>query len=158
MNSRSIVNKLNVFQSFVYSSIYKIIAVTETWLNLQILDNEILPTNFVIYRKDRDSRGGGVMLAVHESLQSKLIVSPFNLEVLSVEVSSGAAVITLCVAYIPPHKVAMFSDDLFILSLYLSKGTSLFLGILTSLISIGIVLWVSPHFPMTFVILSLIII
>ena len=88
---------MNVFQSFAHSSIYKLIAITETWLSHQILDNEILPTNYVIYRADRDSQGGGVMLAIHESLQSKLLASPFNLEILTVQVFCGAAVVTVYV-------------------------------------------------------------
>ena len=81
LNSRSSVNKMNAFQSFVYSSIYKLIAFTETWLSHQLLDNEILPTNYVIYRADRDSRDGGMILAIHESLQSKLLTSPSKLEI-----------------------------------------------------------------------------
>ena len=111
LNSGSLVNKLNDFQSFVYSSSFRIVTVTETWLNNQILNNEILPTNFVIYRKDRDSRGGGVLLAIHESLQSKLLVAPSDLEVLTVQVSGGVSFI-VCVVYVPPNKPVTNFDDL----------------------------------------------
>ena len=41
-----------------------IFAITETWLTNYIYNNEILPSNFAIYRNDRESRGGGVLLAV----------------------------------------------------------------------------------------------
>ena len=60
----AIVNKLSAFQSYVYSQNFCIVAITETWLNSFIMDNEILPSGFNLYRKDRTTRGGGVMLAV----------------------------------------------------------------------------------------------
>ena len=52
---------------------YDLIAITETWLNDSISNNELLPSDkYYIYRRDRElpSRGGGVMLAVGRSLQS----------------------------------------------------------------------------------------
>ena len=48
----------------MYSRSPDIIAVTETWLTDKILDNEILPSDYSIIRKDRHTRGGGVMLAI----------------------------------------------------------------------------------------------
>ena len=62
--AHSVVNKLNPFQSFIYSSPFKFIAITETWLTDPITDKEILPAGFAIFRKDR---GGGVLLANHQS-------------------------------------------------------------------------------------------
>ena len=53
-----------------------IIAITETWLTSDISNNEVLPSNFHLHRKDREEtcpnkRGGGVLLAVDNVLQSK---------------------------------------------------------------------------------------
>jgi len=79
-NARSIVNKLNNFQSYIYSLDLDIMAITETWLTDSIFNNEILPVDFTIYRKDHGSRGGGVMLAVRDCISSKLLSSPDNLE------------------------------------------------------------------------------
>lgn len=64
--------KLSLFQNFVYSENYDIIAVTETWLNDNIFNSEILNCGYTIYRKDRGSgkRGGGVLLAIKQSLES----------------------------------------------------------------------------------------
>lgn len=45
-----------------------IVAITETWLDLSVLDNEIVPPGYNIFRKDRGSRGGGVALIVQSSL------------------------------------------------------------------------------------------
>ena len=68
VNIRSIVNKLNQFQNYVYSRSFDIIAVTETWLSDKIFNNEILPSNYSIIRRDRSSRGGGVLLAVKHDI------------------------------------------------------------------------------------------
>ena len=70
MNARSLVNKSAEFQSLAAD--LDIIAVTETWLKPHILDCEILPgLDFSIHRRDRkDKTGGGVMLAVKNSIQT----------------------------------------------------------------------------------------
>lgn len=100
---RSLVNKLVNFQSFIYSSLPDIIGVTETWLNDSIMNNEILPYDYSIYRKDRGqgTRGGGVLLAIHNSIPTKLIASPSNLELIAVELIQMKC--TVCTVYLPPN-------------------------------------------------------
>ena len=66
-----------------------------------IFDNEVLPYNYTVYRNDRSSRGGGILLAICNSICSKLISAPTDLELLSVELSSLQ--LHLCVVYIPPN-------------------------------------------------------
>ena len=66
INPRSIVNKLKQFQSLVYSKSLDLIGLTETWLNEYIFDNEILPSNYTLFRKDHPSHGGGVLIAVSD--------------------------------------------------------------------------------------------
>ena len=73
LNVRSIVNKLPKFLSFVYSYNFCILCITETWLSEFISDSEILPVGYVLYRNDRHSRGGGVLIAVRSSLFTSLI-------------------------------------------------------------------------------------
>lgn len=66
-------NKLVELQSLASLKESKIICLTETWLNNEIIDSEILPSeNFIVYRKDRIGTGGGVLTAVHSSFISKL--------------------------------------------------------------------------------------
>lgn len=43
---------------------------TESWLHRDISDCEVFPSDFVGYRKDRPSHGGGVFLLVRSSLKS----------------------------------------------------------------------------------------
>lgn len=71
--------KIKEFYIKVKSSSYNVIVLTETWLNSSFLNSEILDSNWIIYRKDRDynlsktSRGGGVLIAVHTSIISEAV-------------------------------------------------------------------------------------
>ncbi len=66
-------NKLAQFHSAVALKQSKIICLTETWLTPNISNLEILPdSEFNIFRKDRiHTRGGGVLIAIHNSIKSK---------------------------------------------------------------------------------------
>ena len=55
-----------------------------------------------MYRKDRPSRGGGVLIAVKESLFSSIIQSPPDLEIVTVKIGQGNNNFICCV-YIPPE-------------------------------------------------------
>ena len=100
-NARSIVNKLGPFQSYIYSKQFNIIALTETWCHPDISDREILPENYTVYRNDRDSRGGGVLLAISDTICSEQIESPTHSECLLVKLHTHKPII-LCVVYVPP--------------------------------------------------------
>ena len=93
-------NKLSNFQSFVYSNPFEIYCITETWLSDFVYDHEIIPSKFNIYCKDRKSRGGGVLVAVSESLQSSIIPSPENLELISVSITHRDTIIICTVYYL----------------------------------------------------------
>ena len=99
LNARSIYRKLALFQSIVYSTNHTIYCITETWLTDLIFDSEILPANYSIFRKDRISRGGGVLVAVDSSLSCHEVPSPPELEVVTVRIGH----ILVCTVYIPPN-------------------------------------------------------
>ena len=65
--------------------------ITETWLSEIISDCEIIPSDFVLYRKDRPSRGGEVLIAINKSLYSTLLPSP------SVKIGLSNAIVICCV-------------------------------------------------------------
>ena len=100
-NARSLVNQLNSFQSYILSRDFDLIAITETWLTNSILNGEILPSDYVVYRRDRTSRGGGVLLAVKNNLSSKQLSLSDDIESIAVEIHSSQTFI-VCVLYIPP--------------------------------------------------------
>ena len=73
----SLNNKIPHFQS-----------ITETWLNSGVFDVEILPLNYSLYKNQRESRSGGVLLAVHKSISSRLIDIPKDIEALAIHLQT----------------------------------------------------------------------
>ncbi len=61
-------SNMESFQNLVYTAEDSdIVCVNETWLNEDIHNSEILNSTYAIFRNDRSSRGGGVLLAVKSS-------------------------------------------------------------------------------------------
>ena len=89
------------FQTFIYSLNFDVIGVTETWLSNMTLDKEIIPYGYFIYRKDRTSRGGGVLVAIKNTISSRLVQSPLNLELSAVELIEINYLVF--VVYLPPN-------------------------------------------------------
>ena len=69
LNARSIVNKRSELQAVASTKDLDIIAISETWLNSDIMDQELLSSHYNIFRKDGLGRGGGVLLAIREGLR-----------------------------------------------------------------------------------------
>ena len=110
-NARNIVNKLSDFSSFVYASNYNVYRITETWLSDHIYDNEILPSDYVIYRKDRSSRGGGVLLVCSNCICSRSLPSPPNIAVYVVELLCKQPLM-ICLVYNPPNSSSEYQNSL----------------------------------------------
>ena len=128
-NARSIVNKLHNFSSFVYTSNYQIVAVTETWLTSSIYNNEILPSNFAIYRNDRGTRGEGVLLAVNLSIPSKIVSCLDDIEAIVIELFPQHPV-KLCLVYNPPNTGLLYQQKLisFLSDIMQTDGNVIILG------------------------------
>ena len=120
---------IHLFQSFVYSSDFTFICLTETWLSENVSDGEILPNGFVFYRKDRPTRGGGVLIAVKSAVPSSSLPSPTDIEVISVEVGINHDLV-LCSIYVPPDSpVSLISSlVLYLSSLVSSYNRCIFVG------------------------------
>ena len=129
MNTRSLVNKLSNFQSFICSSDFSILCITETWLSKDIFDNEIIPSGYTIYRKDRDSRGGGILLAVKDNITSSQLSSPPHVEILTVLISTSNPFI-ISVVYIPPNSSDTYHELLhsYLTNLVNESSTIILLG------------------------------
>jgi hypothetical protein len=75
-NVRGLRTKCTNFFESVCVSDFKIICVTETWLNDSFCNRNFFPDNYFIFRANRDftdsklTRGGGVLTAVHSSFSS----------------------------------------------------------------------------------------
>jgi Reverse transcriptase (RNA-dependent DNA polymerase) len=95
----------------------------ETWLSNKFADSEVSFPGYIVYRQDRSlltsnkARGGGVLIACHESLTSSVIVSDcVNMEQIFINVCQGNDQLIFGVVYLPPG-----SD----LDLYIQHCTSL---------------------------------
>ena len=69
----------------MYSSELNIYCNSETWLSDFVFDHEILPVSFTIYRKDRPSRGGGILVAVSNVFDSVHLCSPADFEIVTIQ-------------------------------------------------------------------------
>ena len=75
-NVRSVRSKVNNLYCFLTNLEYDFICLTETWLDPSVSSSELIPKSYSVYRKDRNfeatgrSRGGGVLLALHEKFNA----------------------------------------------------------------------------------------
>ena len=68
-NARSVVNKrLDLLAMLSESS--SDIVITETFLDDSIVDSEIIPENYSVFRRDRNRHGGGVLVAISDNLSA----------------------------------------------------------------------------------------
>ena len=95
----------------MYSNNFAIVAIAETWLQDFIFDNEILSFNYTIYRNDRQSKGGGTMIAVNNQLSSKGVSTADDLELTAVYLHQYN--LTICVVYITPNAPTEYHKKLY---------------------------------------------
>jgi hypothetical protein len=84
----------------------EIVCVNETWLNKNILNCEILGPDYEIFRKDRESIGGGVLMAIKsESFKHvRQIEINCNIEIVTVDVTTQSNLhLLICSCYRPPN-------------------------------------------------------
>ena len=99
-------NNIARFQDLVYSEGNDIVCVTEKWLNSHISNSEILIEDYEIFRKDRESRGGCVLVAIKEESFKNIreIKAGCNLEIVIVDVLTDSNThLIVCSCYRPPH-------------------------------------------------------
>ena len=105
LNSRSIMNKVLDFEALIATDSPDIVAVTETFLDCSILDCEFFPKSFQLFRCDRSHHGGGVMIAVRESVPSirRFDLENPDVELLWLQITCRTHSIMFGVFYRPPN-------------------------------------------------------
>ena len=102
---------MHTLQFMAINSFYftmHVIVFTETWLKPNVLDSEIFCSSFTIYRRDRRSFAGGLLIAIQNSVLSELVILPdfilvYNNEFLAVRIVFASQTIFLTCSYIPPQ-------------------------------------------------------
>ncbi|GMR53645.1 hypothetical protein PMAYCL1PPCAC_23840, partial [Pristionchus mayeri] len=106
-NCRSIRNKLQ-YLSQTLSKKYTIICLTETWLSPSFPNSLLLGDQdqyYNVFRRDRNSRGGGVAIILHSSISAAQIADetvPESNELLAVDVDINGDLIWIVCAYRNP--------------------------------------------------------
>lgn len=77
----------------------------------QIQDNKLFQVGYTIFRKDRRSRGGGVLIAVKSSIAATQLQSPESLEVISIELAEHVPFVIAGV-YLPPNADEDYRSEL----------------------------------------------
>lgn len=103
VNARSLVNKVDQFEALLLEIKPDIVAVTETWLYSDILDHEVSPPGYVIVRKDRETRGGGVALFFKKELRYSVLPGNPSIEAVWCKVQLQKGCVFVGVIYRPPN-------------------------------------------------------
>lgn len=90
INFRSLLSKKEETAVFINEKKPDVIIGTETWLKPEVNDSELFLDGYTIYRQDREYKsGGGVLLAVKQTLISQRITTEINTEAVFCKIQNG---------------------------------------------------------------------
>ena len=78
LNIRSLPSKIDLLRAWLTYNKPHVITLSETWLNSNISDDEVKLDNYVLFRNDRGSRGGGLLTYVSSNLIAELVLPNEN--------------------------------------------------------------------------------
>ena len=90
-----------------------VFGLSETWLDESVMDSEVEIPGFKQFRRDRNRRGGGVMVYVPEQFRviRRKELEDNAVEALWIEVRTVNRVVLVCNVYRPPDAPAVWFDD-----------------------------------------------
>lgn len=103
-NVRGLRTKLSNLYVESFNINHQVLVFTETWLNNNFLSTEILCNKFNIFRRDRETYGGGVLIAVANSLYAERVnIDSFvDIEFIAVVIKLKHKRFLVTCSYIPP--------------------------------------------------------
>src|SRR6185312_13310425 len=108
---QSIKNKGLLFQTEVETHDPDIILGCETWLDDSIPDSLYFPNSYQVFRRDRNSHGGGICICVKQQLNATLVSVHKELEIMWVDISfQYRAPVKLGVVYKPDRNLKTIDD------------------------------------------------
>ena len=105
LNACSLLNKMDEIRSTLCHTKRPVaFGVSETWLNSSVIDNEVAIPSYDLYRRDRGSKGGGVLVYVAKGFRSKRRpdLEKSGLEAIWVELRVNKRTLLLGNVYRPP--------------------------------------------------------
>lgn len=123
LNARSIktissnCNELLMYKSILAMEKPAIMALNETWLDNTIDDSELFQQGYTCYRKDRLTRGGGLLLCVRDDVISNRrcdleVQTQYENEFIVCEVRFNLRKCFIVVFYRPPSSTMVFNKNL----------------------------------------------
>lgn len=102
VNARSMVNKLDAIESLLVGLEPDFLAITETWLNTDVKDDDVTPPNYTIIRKDRATRGGGVAIMIKKDIAFTVLPEIEQVEAVFCKLLFGSRPIVVGCVYRSP--------------------------------------------------------
>ena len=92
---------------------FDVIALRETWLDSSVSSHELLPSGYAISRRDRENkRGGGVILAVKDTIKSdQFKFNSTSLEIVGTVINSLFNKVLVCLCYRLPNAGPEFLQE-----------------------------------------------
>jgi hypothetical protein len=117
-NIRSLFNKLNFINNYLYTENVDILFLTESWLTINISDSMVCPQNYSLIRRDRVKfKGGGVCVFYKNLLKvNEIRCNETNttlddkFEYVCIDLHDGKLPIRVCCFYIPPSSSPILED------------------------------------------------
>jgi len=105
LNARSVCNKVDELQIFLYDQNVDVCCVTETWLTCDVPNTLFCPKGYTVFRHDRSTPGGGVAIFVKTVIRSAVVDIPveFNhIEIVCVDLTLSCFTCRLICIYRKP--------------------------------------------------------
>ena len=112
LNARSILPKMGELDILAHNTNAAIIAVTESWLDNTIHDNEVCIPGYSIQRKDRNREGGGVCMFIRNNINfnRRSDIDNDDFEFLAIDIMlPKSKPILLGVGYRPPRDNRLYA-------------------------------------------------
>lgn len=102
VNARSLVANFADIKEHIIGGNYDLVAVTETWLQHRIQNDLVDVQDYILLRRDRVTRGGGVAFYLKKTLQYQIISTTKDIENLWIYITAGKQKHAFGVIYNPP--------------------------------------------------------
>ena len=113
INCRSIVNKCTELEALLHVQNVDLLIGTESYLDETVLSSEVFPSQYTVYRQDRNRHGGGVFILVRSDIPSSLIHVSKSIEQIWVHIQKQhKQSIILGSVYFPPNSPITVLDEL----------------------------------------------